>query len=37
MVANLEKTLQTKLAEAEENFKYTIQHLTEENIHLRYE
>nr|XP_058908861.1 flagellum-associated coiled-coil domain-containing protein 1 [Kogia breviceps] len=35
--ANLEKTLQTKLAEAEENFKYTIQHLTEENIHLRYE
>ncbi|XP_059961923.1 flagellum-associated coiled-coil domain-containing protein 1 [Mesoplodon densirostris] len=37
MVANLEKTLQTKPAEAEENFKYTIQHLTEENIHLRYE
>ncbi|XP_008068983.1 amyotrophic lateral sclerosis 2 chromosomal region candidate gene 12 protein [Carlito syrichta] len=34
-VGNLEKTLQTKLAEAEEKYKYTIQILTEENIHLR--
>ncbi|XP_044890211.1 flagellum-associated coiled-coil domain-containing protein 1 isoform X5 [Felis catus] len=34
-VGNLEKTLQTKLAETEEKFKYTIQLLTEENIHLR--
>lgn len=35
VVGNLEKKLQTKLAEAEEKFKYTIQLLTEENIHLR--
>ncbi|KAK2501109.1 hypothetical protein MC885_009434 [Smutsia gigantea] len=35
VVGNLEKTLQAKLAEAEEKFKYTIQLLTEENIHLR--
>nr|XP_006205326.1 flagellum-associated coiled-coil domain-containing protein 1 [Vicugna pacos] len=35
LVGNLEKTFQTKLAEAEEKFKYTIQNLTEENIHLR--
>ncbi|XP_019294740.2 flagellum-associated coiled-coil domain-containing protein 1 isoform X2 [Panthera pardus] len=34
-VGNLEKTLQTKLAETEEKFKYTIKLLTEENIHLR--
>ncbi|XP_045336688.1 flagellum-associated coiled-coil domain-containing protein 1 isoform X3 [Leopardus geoffroyi] len=34
-VGNLEKTLHTKLAETEEKFKYTIQLLTEENIHLR--
>ncbi|XP_064441902.1 flagellum-associated coiled-coil domain-containing protein 1 [Mirounga angustirostris] len=34
-VGNLEKMFQIKLAEAEENFKYTIQLLTEENIHLR--
>ncbi|XP_070277941.1 flagellum-associated coiled-coil domain-containing protein 1 isoform X2 [Myotis yumanensis] len=34
-VANLEKTLQTKLAETEEKFKFTIQLLREENIHLR--
>ncbi|XP_011367461.1 flagellum-associated coiled-coil domain-containing protein 1 [Pteropus medius] len=35
MVGNLEKMLQTKIAESEEKFKYTIQLLTEENIHLR--
>ncbi|KAM5266076.1 flagellum-associated coiled-coil domain-containing protein 1 isoform 2-T7 [Hipposideros larvatus] len=35
VVGNLEKTFQTKLAESEEKFKYTIQLLTEENIHLR--
>ncbi|XP_036176346.1 flagellum-associated coiled-coil domain-containing protein 1 [Myotis myotis] len=35
VVANLEKTLQTKLAETEEKFKFTIQLLREENIHLR--
>ncbi|KAF5910578.1 flagellum-associated coiled-coil domain-containing protein 1 [Diceros bicornis minor] len=35
VVGNLEQTLQAKLAEAEEKFKYTIQLLTEENIHLR--
>nr|XP_036864996.1 flagellum-associated coiled-coil domain-containing protein 1 [Manis javanica] len=35
VVGNVEKTLQAKLAEAEEKFKYTIQLLTEENIHLR--
>ncbi|XP_070364493.1 flagellum-associated coiled-coil domain-containing protein 1 isoform X2 [Equus asinus] len=35
VVGNLEKKLQAKLAEAEEKFKYTIQLLTEENIHLR--
>ncbi|XP_047629184.1 flagellum-associated coiled-coil domain-containing protein 1 [Phacochoerus africanus] len=34
-VANLEKALQSKLAEAEEKFQRTIQHLTEENILLR--
>ncbi|XP_024420067.2 flagellum-associated coiled-coil domain-containing protein 1 [Desmodus rotundus] len=34
-VGNLEKTLQTKLAESEEKFRHTIQLLTEENIHLR--
>ncbi|XP_036899514.1 flagellum-associated coiled-coil domain-containing protein 1 isoform X1 [Sturnira hondurensis] len=34
-VGNLEKTLQTKLAESEEKFKHTIQLLTQENIHLR--
>ncbi|XP_012511177.1 PREDICTED: amyotrophic lateral sclerosis 2 chromosomal region candidate gene 12 protein [Propithecus coquereli] len=34
-VGNLEKTLQTKLAEAEEKYKYTIQILTKENNHLR--
>ncbi|XP_045431441.1 flagellum-associated coiled-coil domain-containing protein 1 [Pipistrellus kuhlii] len=33
--ANLEKTFQSKLAEAEEKFKFTIQLLREENIHLR--
>nr|XP_019582357.1 PREDICTED: amyotrophic lateral sclerosis 2 chromosomal region candidate gene 12 protein isoform X1 [Rhinolophus sinicus]XP_019582358.1 PREDICTED: amyotrophic lateral sclerosis 2 chromosomal region candidate gene 12 protein isoform X1 [Rhinolophus sinicus] len=35
VVGNLEKTFQTKFAESEEKFKYTIQLLTEENIHLR--
>ncbi|KAM9737135.1 flagellum-associated coiled-coil domain-containing protein 1 [Dama dama] len=35
VVATLEKTLQIKLTEAEDKFKYTIHHLTEENIHLR--
>ncbi|XP_014445045.1 amyotrophic lateral sclerosis 2 chromosomal region candidate gene 12 protein isoform X2 [Tupaia chinensis] len=35
VVGNMEKTLQTKLAEAEDKYKYTIQILTEENIHLR--
>ncbi|XP_062057393.1 flagellum-associated coiled-coil domain-containing protein 1 [Lepus europaeus] len=34
-MGHLEKTLQTKLAEAEEKYKYTIQMLTEENLHLR--
>ncbi|CAK6448187.1 unnamed protein product [Pipistrellus nathusii] len=34
-VASLEKTFQSKLAEAEEKFKFTIQLLREENIHLR--
>ncbi|XP_057614749.1 flagellum-associated coiled-coil domain-containing protein 1 [Chionomys nivalis] len=34
-VGNLEKLFQTKLAEAEEKYKYTIQILTEENICLR--
>ncbi|KAF0872239.1 AL2SB protein, partial [Crocuta crocuta] len=34
-VGNLEKMLHTKLAETEEKFKYTIQLLTDENIHLR--
>ncbi|XP_074255375.1 flagellum-associated coiled-coil domain-containing protein 1 [Saimiri boliviensis] len=34
-VGNLEKMLQTKLAEAEEKYKYTIQILMEENIHLK--
>ncbi|KAI4574819.1 hypothetical protein MJT46_004098 [Ovis ammon polii x Ovis aries] len=34
-VATLEKTLQIKLTEAEDKLKYTIHHLTEENIHLR--
>ncbi|XP_023588759.1 flagellum-associated coiled-coil domain-containing protein 1 [Trichechus manatus latirostris] len=34
-VMNLEKTLQTKLAEAEEKYKYTIQILTQENMQLR--
>lgn len=34
---NLEKLFQTKLAEAEEKYKYTIQILTEENICLRYQ
>lgn len=34
-VGNLEKMLQIKISEAEEKFKYTIQLLTEENIHLR--
>ncbi|XP_048200157.1 flagellum-associated coiled-coil domain-containing protein 1 [Perognathus longimembris pacificus] len=34
-VGNLEKTLQTKLAEAEEKYKYTIKTLTEENARLR--
>ncbi|XP_077010797.1 flagellum-associated coiled-coil domain-containing protein 1 isoform X2 [Tamandua tetradactyla] len=34
-VGNLEKMLQTKLAEAEEQYKYTIQILTEENTYLR--
>uniref|UniRef100_A0A452FL81 Flagellum associated containing coiled-coil domains 1 n=1 Tax=Capra hircus TaxID=9925 RepID=A0A452FL81_CAPHI len=33
-VATLEKTLQIKLTEAEDKLKYTIHHLTEENIHL---
>lgn len=37
VVGNVEKTLQAKLAEAEEKFKYTIQLLTEENTHLRCE
>lgn len=36
VVGNLEKLFQTKLAEAEEKYKYTIQILTEENICLRY-
>lgn len=36
MVGNLEKLLQTKLVEAEEKYKYTIQLLTEENTFLRY-
>nr|XP_048284726.1 flagellum-associated coiled-coil domain-containing protein 1 isoform X2 [Myodes glareolus] len=35
IVGNLEKLFQTKLAEAEEKYKYTIQILTEENICLR--
>ncbi|XP_075812255.1 flagellum-associated coiled-coil domain-containing protein 1 [Microtus pennsylvanicus] len=35
VVGNLEKLFQTKLAEAEEKYKYTIQILTEENICLR--
>uniref|UniRef100_G3QD97 Flagellum associated containing coiled-coil domains 1 n=1 Tax=Gorilla gorilla gorilla TaxID=9595 RepID=G3QD97_GORGO len=35
IVGNLEKTLQTKFAEAEEKYKHTIQILTEENIHLK--
>ncbi|XP_005202730.1 flagellum-associated coiled-coil domain-containing protein 1 isoform X1 [Bos taurus] len=35
VVATLEKTLQIKLTEAEDKFKYTIHNLTEENIHLR--
>ncbi|XP_007520583.1 flagellum-associated coiled-coil domain-containing protein 1 isoform X2 [Erinaceus europaeus] len=35
MAGNLEKTFQTKFAEAEEKLKYTIQLLTEENILLR--
>ncbi|XP_040840375.1 flagellum-associated coiled-coil domain-containing protein 1-like isoform X1 [Ochotona curzoniae] len=34
-MGHLEKTLQIKLAEAEDKYKYTIQLLTEENIHLR--
>ncbi|KAM4835782.1 flagellum-associated coiled-coil domain-containing protein 1 [Thomomys bottae] len=34
-VGNLEKTLQTKLEEAEEKYKYTIQTLAEENNRLR--
>ncbi|XP_002712579.2 flagellum-associated coiled-coil domain-containing protein 1 isoform X1 [Oryctolagus cuniculus] len=34
-MGHLEKTLQTKLAEADEKYKYTIQMLTEENLHLR--
>ncbi|XP_007934260.1 flagellum-associated coiled-coil domain-containing protein 1 [Orycteropus afer afer] len=34
-VLNLEKTLQVKLAEAEEKYKYTIQTLTQENMRLR--
>uniref|UniRef100_A0A8C9DQD1 Flagellum associated containing coiled-coil domains 1 n=1 Tax=Prolemur simus TaxID=1328070 RepID=A0A8C9DQD1_PROSS len=34
-VGNLEKMLQTKLAEAEDKYKYTIQSLTQENNHLR--
>jgi hypothetical protein len=35
-VANLEKLLQTKLAEAEEKHKYNIKTPTEENNCLRY-
>ncbi|CAH6791667.1 flagellum-associated coiled-coil domain-containing protein 1 [Phodopus roborovskii] len=35
IVGNLEKLFQTKLAEAEEKYKYTIQTLTEENASLR--
>lgn len=35
LVGNLEKTHQTKLAESEEKFKYTIQLLREENMCLR--
>ncbi|XP_040084742.1 flagellum-associated coiled-coil domain-containing protein 1 isoform X2 [Oryx dammah] len=35
VVATLEKTLQIKLTEAEDKFKCTIHHLTEENILLR--
>ncbi|XP_037666410.1 flagellum-associated coiled-coil domain-containing protein 1-like [Choloepus didactylus] len=34
-VGNLEKMLQTKLTEAEEQYKYTTQILTEENMYLR--
>nr|XP_055201619.1 flagellum-associated coiled-coil domain-containing protein 1 isoform X1 [Nyctereutes procyonoides] len=34
-MGNLEKMLQIKISEVEEKFKYTIQLLTEENIHLR--
>ncbi|XP_045415696.1 flagellum-associated coiled-coil domain-containing protein 1 isoform X2 [Lemur catta] len=34
-VGNLEKMLQTKLAEAEDKYNYTIQSLTQENNHLR--
>ncbi|XP_017731281.1 PREDICTED: amyotrophic lateral sclerosis 2 chromosomal region candidate gene 12 protein isoform X2 [Rhinopithecus bieti] len=34
-VGNLEKMLQTKCAETEEKYKYTIQILMEENIHLK--
>lgn len=36
MAGNLEKLFQTKLAEAEEKYKSTIQVLTEENNSLRY-
>lgn len=36
VVVNLEKTLQNKFYEAEENYKHTIQTLTEENTFLRY-
>ncbi|XP_049628869.1 flagellum-associated coiled-coil domain-containing protein 1 [Suncus etruscus] len=35
VVVNLEKTLQNKFYEAEENYKHTIQTLTEENTFLR--
>lgn len=35
IVGNLEKILQTKCAETEEKYKYTIQILMEENIHLK--
>ncbi|XP_017802269.1 flagellum-associated coiled-coil domain-containing protein 1 isoform X3 [Papio anubis] len=35
IVGNLEKMLQTKCAETEEKYKYTIQILMEENIHLK--
>jgi hypothetical protein len=34
-VGNLEKMLQSKIAETEEKYKNTIQILTEENIQLR--